>query len=151
MAESERVLLSHYNIQTLEPWEWPADKDVGSDSSDLEDDSGDGISNSNKYDNNVQYNRFATFTPSNRSLAENSEFKPHHQSRPSRSRFSALERGIRSRTSVPGSQKVSDGVESLVQQDEPDPLGLVGGGGSGSVVQVLRQKGLPVDEDVRLS
>ena len=50
-----------------------------------------------------------------------------------------------SRTSVPGSQKRQDGVETVVQNDEPDPLG-----GSGSVVQRLRQRGLPVEDDTQL-
>lgn len=68
--------------------------------------------------------------------------------RRSKSRYSALERrGSDGRRSlVPGSQKLRDGQENLVQRDEPDPLGA-----SDSVVRVLRQKGLPVEEDSRLS
>jgi exocyst complex component 2 len=62
-----------------------------------------------------------------------------------KSRYSVLERNPRLRTSVPGSQKNKDGVENLVQKDEPDPLG-----GQGSVVQTLRQRGLPVDDDLKL-
>lgn len=63
-----------------------------------------------------------------------------------KSRYSVLERNPRARTSVPGSQKTKDGVDNLVQKDEPDPLG-----GAGSVVQTLRARGLPVDEDLKLS
>lgn len=68
--------------------------------------------------------------------------------RRSKSRYSALERhGSDGRRSlVPGSQKLRDGQENLVQRDEPDPLGA-----SDSVVRVLRQRGLPVDDDSRLS
>ena len=67
--------------------------------------------------------------------------------RRSKSRYSALERsGSDRRNLVPGSQKLRDGQENLVQKDEPDPLG-----GADSVVRVLRQRGLPVEEDQRLS
>lgn len=68
--------------------------------------------------------------------------------RRSKSRYSALERaGSDSRRSlVPGSQKLRDGQENLVQKDEPDPLGA-----SDSVVRILRRQGLPVEEDSRLS
>ncbi|KAL8904384.1 MAG: hypothetical protein Q9207_003309 [Kuettlingeria erythrocarpa] len=64
----------------------------------------------------------------------------------SKSRYSALIRsGSDRRSLVPGSEKTGDGVENLVQKDEPDPLG-----GPDSVVRILRQKGLPVEEDQRL-
>ncbi|KAI9727332.1 MAG: hypothetical protein M1828_006951 [Chrysothrix sp. TS-e1954] len=60
-------------------------------------------------------------------------------------RYTTLGKSTKSsRTSVPGSQK-KDGVETMVQKDEPDPLG-----GSGSVVSRLRQRGLPVEEDLKL-
>jgi exocyst complex component 2 len=66
--------------------------------------------------------------------------------RKSKSRYSALERSASDRRSViPGSQKTDDGRANLVQKDEPDPLG-----GMDSVVAVLKQRGLPVDEDTRL-
>lgn len=65
----------------------------------------------------------------------------------SKSRYSALERsGSDRRSLVPGSQKLRDGHDNLVQKDESDPLG-----GTDSVVRVLRQRGLPVEEDQRLS
>ena len=67
--------------------------------------------------------------------------------RRSRSRYSALQRNSSDhRSLVPGSQKLRDGHENLVQKDEPDPLGV-----NDSVVRVLRQKGLPVEEDQHLS
>ena len=66
--------------------------------------------------------------------------------RRSKSRYSALERSASDRRSlVPGSQKTRDGVENLVQKDEADSLG-----GNDSVVRVLRERGLPVEEDQRL-
>ncbi len=73
---------------------------------------------------------------------------PKNDIRRSKSRYSALERtGSDGRRSlVPGSQKLRDGQEALVQKDEADPLGA-----SDSVVRVLKQKGLPVEEDSRLS
>lgn len=90
--------------------------------------------------------------------AENDESDASDEERPinsrsnagirrSKSRYSALERsGSDRRSLVPGSQKLRDGQENLVQKDEPDPLG-----GTDSVVRVLRQRGLPVEEDQRLS
>lgn len=67
--------------------------------------------------------------------------------RRSRSRYSALQRnGSDHRSLVPGSQKLRDGHENLAQKDEPDPLGM-----TDSVIRVLRQRGLPVEEDQRLS
>ncbi|KAF2101828.1 hypothetical protein NA57DRAFT_73268 [Rhizodiscina lignyota] len=65
--------------------------------------------------------------------------------RRSKTRYSVLERNPRQRASIPGSQKTKDGVENLVQKDEPDPLG-----GAGSVVQILRARGLPVEDDLKL-
>ena len=65
--------------------------------------------------------------------------------RRSKSRYSVLERRPGVRGSVPGSQKTSDGVENIVQRDEPDPLGA-----APSVVQVLRQRGLAVQDDAKL-
>lgn len=66
--------------------------------------------------------------------------------RSSKPRYSALERATSDRRSlVPGSQKTGDGVENLVQKDEPDPLGT-----GESVVRILRARGLPVQDDIRL-
>lgn len=68
--------------------------------------------------------------------------------RRSGSRFSALEQvaNERSRRSlVPGSQKTGAGVENLVQRDEADPLGS-----TISVVRILAQLGLPIQDDATL-
>ena len=66
--------------------------------------------------------------------------------RRSKTRYSALERkGSDRRSLVPGSQRTTTGVENLVQKDEADPLG-----GTDSVIRVLREKGIPVEEDSRL-
>lgn len=109
MAESEQVLLNHYNLNTLFPETWPAEKD-DSDPSDDE-------------------------LPKGRDSL-----------RRSKSRYSALDRNSSLRTSIAGTQKNKDGVENLVQKDEPDPLG-----GGPSVVQTLRSRGLPVEDDLKLS
>lgn len=116
MTDYERKVLDHYQLSTAYPLEWPADKD-GSDASDEE------------------------------------ELKPQRNGndgnamvRRSKSRYSALERVTSDRKSlVPGSQKTGDGLENLVQRDEPDPLGS-----TESVVRILRQLGLPVQDDTRL-
>lgn len=66
--------------------------------------------------------------------------------RRSKSRYSALERPTGDRKSlVPGSQRTRNGTENLVQRDEPDPLGT-----TESVVRILRQLGLPVQDDTGL-
>lgn len=109
MESIETTLLNKYNIPTLYPAQWPAEKDKDSD--DDEDDT-------------VQT---TTAQPLRRS----------------RSRFSVLEGG---RRQLPGAEKSRDGVENLVQKDETDPLGTYP-----SVVQVLRQRGLPVEDDIKLS
>ncbi|KAL3428374.1 exocyst complex component sec5 [Phlyctema vagabunda] len=63
-----------------------------------------------------------------------------------KSRYSVLEKAAGDRKStIPGSQQTKDGRENLVQRDEPDPLGT-----TDSVVRILRQLGLPVQEDIRL-
>ena len=97
-------------------------------------------------------NPFPTAWPSEKDESDASEeettagriSKPAN--RRSKSRYSALQRhGSDHRSLVPGSQKLRDGHENLVQKDEPDPLGM-----TDSVVRVLRQNGLPVEEDQRL-
>ena len=105
MADLERNVLTHYNIQVKYPVSWPAELDE----SDEEEADAIGV-------------------------------------RRSRSRYSALERSASDRRSgLSGAQTTSDGRSNLVQKDEPDPLG-----GGGSVVQSLRQRGLPVEHDPRL-
>ena len=108
--EDEPTILNHYNLTTLYPTAWPAEKDES------------GASDED--------------TPGPRKV----------EIRRSKSRYSALERsGSDRRSLVPGSQKIGNGVENLVQKDEVDPLG-----GADSVVRILREKGLPVEEDSRL-
>lgn len=106
----EATILNHYNLTTLYPIAWPAEKDE-SDASDEE-------------------------LPAHRKAGL----------RRSKSRYSALERkGSDRRSLVPGSQRIGNGAENLVQKDEADPLG-----GTDSVVRVLREKGIPVEEDTRI-
>ncbi len=112
MASDVHTLLNHYNITTLYPTAWPAEKDESDASED---------------EQPTSKTRDLTHTRS-------------------KSRYSALIRsGSDRRSLVPGSEKTGDGIENLVQKDEPDPLG-----GPDSVVRILRQKGLPVEEDQRL-
>ncbi|KAI9752014.1 MAG: hypothetical protein M4579_005787 [Chaenotheca gracillima] len=76
----------------------------------------------------------------------NARAQKNVQFRRSKSRYSALERhGSDKRSSVPGTERNRDGVENLVQSDEPDPLGT-----GESVVRMLRKRGLHVEDDARL-
>ncbi|KAK9414061.1 putative Exocyst complex component SEC5 [Seiridium unicorne] len=59
-----------------------------------------------------------------------------------KSRYQALERAVSTRSSVISGDK---SVSSLLNRDEPDPLG-----GSDSVVRSLIQFGIPIKEDSRL-
>jgi exocyst complex component 2 len=74
------------------------------------------------------------------------EALPGLAKRKSKGRYSSLSRNATLRGSVPGAERNKEGIENLVQKDEPDPLG-----GPQSVIQVLRQRGLPVEDDARLS
>ncbi|KAF2472811.1 uncharacterized protein BDR25DRAFT_283350 [Lindgomyces ingoldianus] len=65
--------------------------------------------------------------------------------RRSKSRYSVLESSGSYQRRLPGAERSRDGVENLVQKDEGDALGMYP-----SVVQVLRQRGLPVEDDVKL-
>lgn len=68
------------------------------------------------------------------------------QHRRSKPRHSALERLASSRRSRGDAFYSSeDTAEVLARKDEPDPLGF-----SDSVVRVLRQRGLPIDDDAKL-
>lgn len=73
------------------------------------------------------------------------ELLPSLVKRKSKSRYSVLGRNATLRGSVPGAERTKDGLANLVQKDEADPLG-----GPQSVIQVLRQRGLPVEDDARL-
>lgn len=68
-----------------------------------------------------------------------------HAIRRSKSRFSVLEDRSRFSRLVPGAERTKDGVDNLVQKDEQDPLGMYP-----SVVQVLRARNVPVEEDIKL-
>jgi exocyst complex component 2 len=111
MESTETKLLNKYNIPTLFPSTWPAEKDEETDDE----------------------------------SAERPPTAPAQPVRRSRSRFSVLESSGSYQRRFPGAEKSRDGVENLVQKDESDPLGTYP-----SVVQVLRQKGLPVEDDIRL-
>jgi exocyst complex component 2 len=105
---AESALLNHYKIDSLNPAEWPVEKDL-EDSSDEE------------------------VIP----------LTSKHSRKVSRSRYSVLESPRR--TSVPGAERTKDGIENLVQKDEPDPLGS-----SGSVIQSLRRQGLKIEDDSKI-
>ena len=122
MAETERILLNHYKLPSLFPAEWPAEKDESDASSDEE-----------------QRNKPLPRVPQPKLQSTKSK-------RMSRSRFSVLERSASKAGSVPGSQKTRDGHENLVQKDEADPLGM-----TASVVNTLRRRGLPVEDDAEYS
>ncbi|QSZ33861.1 hypothetical protein DSL72_005434 [Monilinia vaccinii-corymbosi] len=62
-----------------------------------------------------------------------------------KSKYFALEKASDRKSLIPNSQKSGDGVENLVQRDEQDPLGT-----TDSVVRILRQQGLPVQDDIAL-
>ncbi|KAJ4289031.1 Exocyst complex component S5 [Kalmusia sp. IMI 367209] len=65
--------------------------------------------------------------------------------RRSKSRYSVLETSGSFQRKRDGVEKTKDGLENLVQKDEQDPLGTYP-----SVVQVLRQRGLAVEDDVKM-
>lgn len=67
---------------------------------------------------------------------------PHGRS--SQSKYRNIDRHASLRSSISGTQH-HDGVESLVQKDEPDPLGM-----APSVAAELKRRGLPVEEDLKL-
>ncbi|KAH6629437.1 exocyst complex component Sec5-domain-containing protein [Boeremia exigua] len=110
-SATETEILTKYNLTTLYPAAWPADKD--------------------------------------KDAAEAGELSDDEASaaavRRSRSRFSVLEARARFSRQVPGAERSKDGVETLVQKDEADPLGLYP-----SVVQVLRARSLAVEDDIKL-
>lgn len=93
--------------------------------------------------NNLDPNRWPENLDSDDS--DDSEIIPGLNKRKSKSRYSALNRNATLRASVPGAERSKAGVENLVQTDEPDPLG-----GPQTVIQVLRQRGVLVEDDSRL-
>lgn len=65
----------------------------------------------------------------------------------SKSKYAGLDRraSLRSSMSMSAGQKPAGGADSLVQKDEPDPLGI-----APSVVQQLRRRRLPVEDNLKL-
>jgi len=117
MTDYERTVLEHYQLSSPYPLEWPEEKNA-SEASEEEDDDDESPK--------AEASRIAM--------------------RRSKSRYSALERVASDRRSfLPGSQKTGDGVENLVQRDEPDPLGS-----GDSVIKKVRALGLPVQDDIKL-
>ncbi|KAF2723008.1 exocyst complex protein, partial [Polychaeton citri CBS 116435] len=122
-ADTERRLLNHYKLTSLYPTEWPHQNDSGASSgSDDEDDPA---------------------YASSKSAALNVRPKSS-ASRDSRSKFRNIDRHASIRSSLSGTQKTQAGVDSLVQKDEPDPLGM-----APSVATILRGRGLPVEENLK--
>ncbi|KAF1924963.1 uncharacterized protein M421DRAFT_71273 [Didymella exigua CBS 183.55] len=111
MTSMETELLNKYNLTTLHPTAWPAEKDAA--------DEGE--------------------------LSEDERAATAQAVRRSRSRYSVLEDRSRFSRQVPGAERSKDGVETLVQKDEQDPLGMYP-----SVVQVLRARNLAVEDDIKL-
>ena len=110
MSDYQRTLLTHYDLPTLFPDQWPSTKDE----SDSDDDG-----------------------PTQPKPSSDSHLRP---------RYSALDHiGNPRRSSYFGLDRSRNAVASQAQKDEPDPLGAGVG-----IVRVLRQHGLPVDEDAQL-
>lgn len=123
-TDLERSVLDFYQISTPYPQEWPAEKNHASDASDDEE----GAGASSAADREAQRQRKAKM---NRR----------------KSRYQALERVAANRTSmIAGGDK-----NSLLQRDEPDPLGT-----NDSVLAVLKKRGAissstaSLQEDARL-
>lgn len=111
MTDYHRSVLSHYNLSSPFPAEWPAEKDQ------------------------------TDAPPQEISLGAHTKLAA--QSR----RYSVLDcLGAEGQTILPRSGRDGPERENAVQTDEPDPLGA-----SDSVVGLLRQRGLPVDNDAQLS
>ncbi|KAH0552867.1 hypothetical protein GP486_006933 [Trichoglossum hirsutum] len=124
MAELDRSVLRHYNLSTSCPTEWPTEKDH-SDASDDESPLPRPSPGSSR-----------PINPKDKALFDRSKTK----------RYSVLERNTRQRRfQEPELGVGGSGDRSAVQGDEPDPLGA-----PDSVVRILRQRGLPVDEDAQL-
>jgi exocyst complex component 2 len=125
MAELDRSILRHYNISTSYPTEWPAEKDQ-SDASDDE----------SLLPRGPPPSSSRLMPPKDNNLFSRSKTK----------RYSVLERNVRQRRIQDPKFEVSgNGERKATQRDEPDPLGS-----ADSTVRLLRQRGLPVDEDAQL-
>ena len=117
-AETERKLLNHYKLTSLYPTEWPHAVD---DSSDTETDDE---------------------QPNGARAPARHQSKMSMNSRTSLSKFRNIDRHASLRSTLSGTQKTQAGEDSLVQKDEPDPLGM-----APSVASELRRRGLPVESD----
>lgn len=125
----ERKLLNHYKLTSLYPEAWPHQADDDDDASTSEDDDASAAPPN-------------TDTPPTR---HQSNLSMHSRSSvTNKNRFRNIDRHASLRSSISGTQKHA-GVDSLVQKDEPDPLGM-----APSVAGELRRRGLPVEEDVKL-
>jgi exocyst complex component 2 len=114
-ASIETEILNKYNLTTLYPSAWPEDKDAADEAEQSDDE------------------------PAAAAKAAKAAMQ-----RSRSNRFSVLEDRRFSRA-VPGAERTKDGIENLVQKDEPDALGLYP-----SVVGVLRQRTLAVEDDIKL-
>ncbi|EMC96419.1 hypothetical protein BAUCODRAFT_474343 [Baudoinia panamericana UAMH 10762] len=119
-ADQERQLLNHYKLTTLYPDTFPAELDQDDDVDDDDDDDD---------DNNKQLNGGPVHHPTRSPL----------NARMSASRYRNIDRHASMRSTG------SLGPESVVQKDEPDPLGM-----TSSVASELRRRGVPVEEDLKL-
>ncbi|KAK1064298.1 Exocyst complex component S5 [Friedmanniomyces endolithicus] len=120
-ADQERRLLNHYHLTSLDPVTWPHRHD--------EDDDDDDSSDEGERPSALPFRAL----PGGRVGSE-----PGRQDPSSRFRNMDRHASVRSAGSVIGS-------ESVVQNDEPDPLGM-----TPSVVAELRKRQLPVEEDLAL-
>ncbi|KAK0918901.1 Exocyst complex component S5 [Friedmanniomyces endolithicus] len=120
-ADQERRLLNHYHLTSLDPVTWPHRHDDDDDDDDSSDDGEDPPA--------LPFRAL----PGGRVGGE-----PGRQDLSSRFRNMDRHASVRSAGSVIGS-------ESVVQNDEPDPLGM-----TPSVVAELRKRLLPVEEDLAL-
>ncbi|KAK1008450.1 Exocyst complex component S5 [Friedmanniomyces endolithicus] len=120
-ADQERRLLNHYHLTSLDPVTWPHRHDEDDDDDDSADDG-----------ESPPALPFRAL-PGGRVRGE-----PGRQDPSSRFRNMDRHASVRSAGSVIGS-------ESVVQNDEPDPLGM-----TPSVVAELRKRQLPVEEDLAL-
>ncbi|KAK0934418.1 Exocyst complex component S5 [Friedmanniomyces endolithicus] len=120
-ADQERRLLNHYHLTSLDPVTWPHRHDEDDDDNDSSDDG-----------ENPPTLPFRA-RPGGRVGGE-----PGRQDPSSRFRNMDRHASVRSAGSIIGS-------ESVVQNDEPDPLGM-----TPSVVAELRKRQLPVEEDLAL-
>ncbi|OQN98106.1 hypothetical protein B0A48_15938 [Cryoendolithus antarcticus] len=114
-ASKEHDLLSRYHLTNPYPNEWPQPL-RGEDDSDS--DSGSDVQQPKHRNGNVRESRLSAT-------------------------YKSIDRHASLRSlGLSGTQKTAGGVDSLVQKDEPDPLGM-----ASSVAAELRRRGLPVDED----